>query len=213
MGGRAGGWGWQISGNLWSAQNLKLQHSRGRGMLGQRCASQAPAILPACLCPPAAGAGAAVCVLLCGAAGGPAEAPPAHHLLSAAPGASRCCRPGWLAVAWRTSRHRQHAAVAAAREAAANQWAMGNPACCPVQVWQVISQRRQQGAGGLARLHSALISTGVLPLLACTAALGASLINLFISVIAGMPSRPSRPSGCHLCLTPAAPTVARPTTN
>ena len=29
------------------------------------------------------------------------------------------------------------------------------------QVWQVISQRRQEGAGGLARLHSALISTGV----------------------------------------------------
>lgn len=28
------------------------------------------------------------------------------------------------------------------------------------QVWQVISQRQQQGAGGLARLHSALISTG-----------------------------------------------------
>ncbi|PSC67511.1 importin-11 isoform X1 [Micractinium conductrix] len=27
------------------------------------------------------------------------------------------------------------------------------------QVWQVISQRRQEGAGGLARLHSALIST------------------------------------------------------
>jgi hypothetical protein len=36
---------------------------------------------------PAAGAGVAVCVLLCGAAGGPAQAPPAHHLLSAAPGA------------------------------------------------------------------------------------------------------------------------------
>lgn len=34
--------------------------------------------------------------------------------------------------------------------------------CCrpPPQVWQVISQRRQEGAGGLARLHSALISTG-----------------------------------------------------
>lgn len=29
-----------------------------------------------------------------------------------------------------------------------------------LQVWQVISQRRQEGAGGLARLHSALISTG-----------------------------------------------------
>jgi hypothetical protein len=33
--------------------------------------------------------------------------------------------------------------------------------CAPIrQVWQVISQRRQEGAGGLARLHSALISTG-----------------------------------------------------
>lgn len=30
----------------------------------------------------------------------------------------------------------------------------------PSQVWQVISQRQQQGVGGLARLHSTLISTG-----------------------------------------------------
>ena len=28
------------------------------------------------------------------------------------------------------------------------------------QVWGAISQRQQQGVGGLARLHSALISTG-----------------------------------------------------
>lgn len=41
------------------------------------------------------------------------------------------------------------------------------PGRCP-QVWQVISQRRQEGAGGLARLHSALISTGGLRVAART---------------------------------------------
>lgn len=41
--------------------------------------------------------------------------------------------------------------------------------CCAVQVWGVISQQRQEGTGGLARLHSALISTGALPARRCAA--------------------------------------------
>lgn len=35
-----------------------------------------------------------------------------------------------------------------------------SPPHIALQVWGVISQQRQEGTGGLARLHSALISTG-----------------------------------------------------
>ena len=76
-------------------------------------------LLPTCL--PAAGAGATVCVVISGAAGGSVEAPPAHHLLSAAPGGwvggwvrrQGRCQPGHL-IGRMQLQHRLHAAVRAA---------------------------------------------------------------------------------------------------
>lgn len=129
-----------------------------------------------------AGARAAVREQRSRAAGRPAAAAPGHHLRRAAPGrwllrVGRCMSAAAFlddppvatgaSVLWPTAAPLLAVCCSHCRVVFSAHLPvilnLNHPALClcpSPQVWQVISQRRQEGAGGLARLHSALISTG-----------------------------------------------------